>query len=563
MPIQKENMLVDPQKNMRNDYGKALVHLTWDWDGLTKEAFLVFGMVELFPKDIIPPSETDAIHKNLDRQGHHSTSLRRFQISADEAIEWYKNCRQGTALELKPKDNSRPRKYKLASLSEEPAWPMLTTVIDSDSETVPFLADWHRCPRLHHLIPIQDGFINSLWNHGQKDKALKWLSENLFFDFRDYPELLGSIHLIAPNPIFRDADIKGIPSQNKESLESVLVKFDLRPEQSVKDLKVTVRDIRPTGAVNIRTFDLSAPTLKIDFGHEIYKMDISVNCPHRGLLFWDKPVPFIRSIRSSMSINAGKRKIILTDESKGSSVEYETDLRNHVSSTIIGSKEPLPPALDVIIESQGMRRRRSEAARLDQHLFRDQTDEAESFVKGVIRPAKERVLIVDPYFTTLHELFRFGLAPQNPSVSVQILTSAKGFKQIAHEHRINDSSSEIWNCCFKWLLNLLKISSEKKPDPKYFAKIFDQFCQEFSGQTDTNRIEIKVMTGKEPNAHDRFLVVDDQVWLIGTSLNNIGDRLTAAIKFPDPGPILNSLETLWKESEELQKWLEDREGSKD
>ena len=71
------------------------------------------------------------------------------------------------------------------------------------------------------------------------------------------------------------------------------------------------------------------------------------------------------------------------------------------------------------------------------------------------------------------------------------------------------------------------------------------------------------MTGKEPNAHDRFLVVDDQVWLIGTSLNNIGDRLTAAIKFPDPGPILNSLETLWKESEELQKWLEDREGSKD
>jgi hypothetical protein len=565
MPIQKENMLVDPPKNMGDDYAKATIHLAWDRDKSAEqgsEFSLVFGVVELFPKDMVLPSDTDAIYKRLDRQDQHSMGLRRYQVSANEAIQWYEDCRQGIALELKPKGKNR-RKFKLASLSEEPVWPNLTTAIDSDLETVPFLADWHRCPRLHHLIPAQDGFINSLWNPEQEDKALKWLSEHLFFDFKDYPELLGSIHLVAPNPIFRDVDIKGIPSQNKENPESVLVKFHLWPSQTVENLKLTVRDISPTGAVNIRTFDLSSPNLKIDFAHEIYKTDIFVTCPDRGVLFWDKPMTFIRSIRSDMSIQS-KREITLIDENKKSSVKYERDLIHPVGSTVIGAKEPLPPAMGVIIESQGMRRRHSEAARLDQRLFRDQRDEAERFVKGVIKPAKKRVLIIDPYLTTLHELLRFGLAPQNPSILVQILTSARGFKQRAHEQRIQDSSlSKKQNRWFRQLLNLLNISSEKKIDSKESAKIFDQFCKEFSGQTGINTIEIKVMTGKEPDAHDRFLVVDDQVWLIGTSLNNIGDRLTAAIKFPDPGPILNSLETLWKEAEELQKWLKDREGSKD
>lgn len=50
--------------------------------------------------------------------------------------------------------------------------------------------------------------------------------------------------------------------------------------------------------------------------------------------------------------------------------------------------------------------------------------------------------------------------------------------------------------------------------------------------------------------------MDNQVWLIGSSLNKLGRRLTAAIRFPDPGPVRNTLETLWKESEELQKWIE-------
>ncbi len=162
MPIQKENMIIDPQRNMRMDYGQAIIHLAWDWDGSAGEGSLVFGMVELFPKESMPPSETEAIHKELDRRGDHSVSLQRFQVPADEAIKWYEACRRGEALELNPKGKN-PRGFKLAPLSEEPVWPNLTTLIDSDFQTVPFLADWHRCPRLHHLIPIQDEFINSLW----------------------------------------------------------------------------------------------------------------------------------------------------------------------------------------------------------------------------------------------------------------------------------------------------------------------------------------------------------------------------------------------------------------
>ncbi len=549
MPVQKENTVVNPQKTIKEDYNSAVIHLAWDWDKQIQQGTLIFAMVELLPLNIVHSAlETDVIRKQLDHSGNHYVNMQQYQVVVDEAIKWYEACREGAASELK---SNNPREYKLALLSEEPAWPRLTTAIDSDLHIVPFLADWHRCPRLHHLIPVQEDFITSLWNAEQQDKALTWLSEHLFFDFKDYPELLGSIHLIAPNPVFNGLDIKEIPGY---VTESVLLKFYLWPGQAVDGLELSVRDIRPTGAVNIRNINLTAPALKIDFGHEIYKLDISITCPRRGVLFWNNPVSFIRSISLNANVQTARRKMILTDETRESSLERETNIIHPDSSTIIGKEQPLPPALEAIVEAQKMRRRRSDAKHLDQYLFSEQADEAETFVRGVIGPARKRVLIVDPYFTTLYELIKFGLAPERPSVSVQILTSGKGFKQLAHEQCIQKSSEGI--------PDLLKLSKNKF-EAKDYGKIFDQFCQELSKQSRTviNTIEIKVMTGKEPDVHDRFIVADNNVWLIGSSLNKFGKRLTTTVRLPDPDPVRNALERVWNEAEDLHQWIQDDRNS--
>jgi hypothetical protein len=71
-----------------------------------------------------------------------------------------------------------------------------------------------------------------------------------------------------------------------------------------------------------------------------------------------------------------------------------------------------------------------------------------------------------------------------------------------------------------------------------------------------NGFEIRVMSGKDPMIHDRFLALDDRLWLLGSSLNNFGARGTMMLAVPDPEPVLSALEEAWNESEPLEAWLE-------
>lgn len=77
------------------------------------------------------------------------------------------------------------------------------------------------------------------------------------------------------------------------------------------------------------------------------------------------------------------------------------------------------------------------------------------------------------------------------------------------------------------------------------------------------KIEIKVMTGDKPLIHDRFLIIDDEVWFSGNSLNDIGNRLSMLIRLPNPGEILDVLKELESKPERrietMEEWKNKRE----
>lgn len=52
------------------------------------------------------------------------------------------------------------------------------------------------------------------------------------------------------------------------------------------------------------------------------------------------------------------------------------------------------------------------------------------------------------------------------------------------------------------------------------------------------------MAGKPPKLHDRFMCIDNNIWLIGSSLNAIGDRAAIMMKLPDPKPVSASLQDM-------------------
>lgn len=62
--------------------------------------------------------------------------------------------------------------------------------------------------------------------------------------------------------------------------------------------------------------------------------------------------------------------------------------------------------------------------------------------------------------------------------------------------------------------------------------------------------EVRILRGaKSPPLHDRFLVIEGDVWLSGNSLNNIGERASVILKLPDPSSVLERLERLFEQAQ--------------
>jgi hypothetical protein len=59
-------------------------------------------------------------------------------------------------------------------------------------------------------------------------------------------------------------------------------------------------------------------------------------------------------------------------------------------------------------------------------------------------------------------------------------------------------------------------------------------------------IEVRVSSGEPPPIHDRFLIQDENVWLLGSSLNSFGERGTMAVLLADPTPVKTMLAEEWE-----------------
>jgi hypothetical protein len=62
---------------------------------------------------------------------------------------------------------------------------------------------------------------------------------------------------------------------------------------------------------------------------------------------------------------------------------------------------------------------------------------------------------------------------------------------------------------------------------------------------EVNHTIVRVMTGKHPAIHDRFLIVDDRAWLLGSSLGAFGERGSMLVELPFPTQVLPELERVW------------------
>ena len=140
-------------------------------------------------------------------------------------------------------------------------------------------------------------------------------------------------------------------------------------------------------------------------------------------------------------------------------------------------------------------------------------------IQRIIKKKKNTCYICDVYFnTTDFEEFVWGAS--SLSVDIRILTSKLG------------------------------LSSEEAKEG--MSKRVNEYVEKVKG-----KVTCRLLLG-EPILHDRLIIADDQVWMLGSSLNHFGAKATTLIRVPKAyrGRLIEKVEYWWNndsESNELAK----------
>ena len=388
------------------------------------------------------------------------------------------------------------------------------------TELCPFLSESWGMYRVHHLMSEEtDPFVMQLATH---EKSLKWIKDRLLWDIHEFPEWIGSIHLILPNPVYRYMEEKLILNEEGKS-EQVRINFTLRKGQTTAGLKLIAAERQPFGVMNIKEYPVNNPEMKILLAGKAAKFVTAFFCERRGFLEYTNFSNFVRAICISMEIIYATREVNLPDSDESyqaSLIEDETiNIGDKVTDNVIDLGQKLTLR-------SWKKKQEQLSEKLNQHFFlNDMQKDATEFIAKIIRSSRQRVIIVDPYFAIM-ELYKYIFRIASRQVEIEIITSTEILKEKSDSDKYLKKGQILWQ--------------EIKKHEKSISK---------------SPISVYVMTGK-PLIHDRFLVVDDQVWFSGNSLNHIGERASMIIKLANPDEVLELIDAV-KNNKDRVKTLEE------
>lgn len=527
MLIQDETPLpVDPLASLATDYEHAVVHMAWALRKKIEEPRLrlLLAWVELLPIEVPPPEDDGYIEAELGSRSEHRLYVRHAVAPAARALRWYLACRDGIAI-LPERDGLFPEadqpkaiKAQLGDMGEEPPWPNLVCV-DDRKTWAPFCPAWHKTPRVHHLVPLVNPDLEMLWpKEHKRRKAIAFLSERLHFDLGDHTKYVGSVHLVAPNPVFRELDVRREP-RGDDGRERVAFRFRPRTGRDLGALELSVREDRPSGVGALHCVHLRQPVVRMTFDHKTYIHSETVKDPARGVLYTSKNGLFVDSVSLGISIGPSVTRTVRATD--GSS--YEVPLEHPTSEPFSAVQGGKPSKRLTRMPSANLQRHARVRAG-NQKWFSGVREEARRVLRELLFEAKREVLIVDFYFGAA-ELTDFVLAVRAIEVPIHILTSAEVLKK--------------------------KMTPAIKNGEALLAELGHVSTQPYA-----NKMAIRVMVGGRPTIHDRFFVIDERVWLLGSSLNEFGSRGTMMVALPDPAPVRERLIEAWCAAKELEPWLE-------
>lgn len=407
-------------------------------------------------------------------------------------------------------------KIKLQPPTEDYRWP----AGEEDWRIIPSNDSYHSelkdllprryCPQyVRYCIPeSQPEVLDNILNNGKLKSQLKDISlQNLGYDLSEHRLFLGGFIFLTYNDIYRN-----ISFSEKETCDGIFCRITYK-DGNRQPLKLMCRRKgNDDGVVGIteHILDGSKNLYELDFGKTFHSLEVIILDQNGYLLdFYDNLV-FIHSINFDMRI--GDREVWITDK-KGDTIKK---VHKYIEGdrTMIGDKNPKGGLVD---SSPEYAYRKFEEA-LD-FVFYDGDKEqsesnkmrAEKDILQIIDTARERVLICDVFFD-VKSLSRFVMPMSSRTIPVKILSGKQELRQGNKRANLAQAITEMND---KGIANL----------------------------------ECRLLIGKKAELHDRFIVADDNVWMLGCSLNEFGNRATTLIRVPKEyrKKLIDRAEIWWKD----------------
>lgn len=521
------------RKQLIDDYQGALIRLaTLRANG---QQYLLFAWVELYPFDMRVPDGWTSGDKawRVPQSDSWSCAFSAKPATVAEALDWYEAAANGSV--VVHVINGRAITAQSTQFGPEPAFGGFCISVDA-----PFALCWHDGPRVHRYVPLSTtpAPVRQLgWNRA----AREWLNKYVGFDPYEFDEWLGGLALLAPDPLCSAVNLF-TTARSEDGRETLMA--DVIPRRSVRRgiadlsaLSIHIAERRVGGWRSVRTIPLvSGTSAKLESRQWYGEVGYALVCPKRGLLRFVEPQSWIEQVALGMHTSNTTLMVEVPAGGRRKPAKTIPVMRFLPRSQILVGRALNDVVRTRLIAAKERRKKRRERADVPQKLFgrqrpvadeieiQQKRQEADAFVAALIASAERRVIFVDPFFG-LRETRLFALRVSNHNVTVRILTGQKGLK----------ARGEPWRTRSLLAADLVHLASLSKDRPVVVPTV-------------------RVMRGGEtPAIHDRYLVVDDEVWHCGPSFNELGDRLGVMVRLPDPTTVRRAINAVWSQSIPLEE----------
>lgn len=456
--------------------------------------------------------------------------VQRWHLSVREGIQWYRACACGS-MSVPGMNPSQQTVVQLGQLGDDPPWPYVVVEVEKFWRGSEFWGNRPGGSRWHRLLPVDPVRITNGWEVSDFEKARDFLVSEIHLDILSRSVLLGSCHLCLPNPVFR-----GLHQSAGRDWKSITFDLQLHPSGTLDVLELTVWNRRSWGATSVRHMILQPGTNVLCVPEGVEQVAHSVFCQKRGLMMQSEPAGFIRAISTTMHIVSEQRHV---ETSRG---RYSVGVGGDPEQIQVGTPRPVDALARLAADEGQQRTEKAWTATAFQWFDKNSVAGAQA-IRDIIQSASKSVDLLDPYFGR-GDLLEFALSTTKHGLPFRVLTS----HDFCTSGEDPDLKIELGDALAKTL------DSVQARDPRL-------------------DIQIKVMPGQKSPVHDRFLIVDGTVWVLGASLNEFGSRGSLLMKLPaspdqgTSGSLAFSVservfDAHWGTSNSLSDWVKRREDSR-